>query len=56
MRNNQTKTKLAQCEPVFGVIGSTNDAQIVEMLGLMGFDYYMVDMAHQPFLHKLTIP
>jgi 4-hydroxy-2-oxoheptanedioate aldolase len=46
MRNNHTKAKLSQGKPVFGVIGSTNDAQIVEMLGLMGFDYYMVDGEH----------
>ena len=46
MRINQTKVKLQQGEPVFGVIGSTNDPQIVEILGLTGFDYYMVDGEH----------
>jgi len=46
MRNNQTKAKLKRGEPVFGVIGTTNDPQIVEMLGLSGFDYYMVDGEH----------
>jgi 4-hydroxy-2-oxoheptanedioate aldolase len=45
-RINQTKTKLRQGDPVFGVIGTTNDPQIVEVLGLTGFDYYMVDGEH----------
>ncbi|WP_420630133.1 HpcH/HpaI aldolase family protein [Candidatus Leptofilum sp.] len=45
-RINQTKAKLQQGQPVFGVIGSTNDPQIVEILGLTGFDYYMVDGEH----------
>jgi 4-hydroxy-2-oxoheptanedioate aldolase len=40
------KAKLQRGEPVFGVIGTTNDPQIVEMLGFMGFDYYMVDCEH----------
>jgi len=46
MRINKTKAKLQRGEPVFGVIGTTNDPQIVEMLGFMGFDYYMVDCEH----------
>ena len=49
MRTNQTKAKLAQGQPVFGVIGSTNDPQIVEILGLLGFDFYMVDAEHGAF-------
>ncbi len=46
MRTNQAKAKLAQGQPVFGIIGSTNDPQIVEILGLLGFDFYMVDGEH----------
>lgn len=45
-RINQTKAKLQQGKPVFGVIGTTNDPQIVEILGLTGFDYYMMDGEH----------
>ncbi len=45
-RINQTKVKLQQGKAVFGVIGTVNDPQIVEILGLSGFDFYMVDGEH----------
>ena len=46
MRSNRTKAKLKSGKPVYGVIGSTSDPHIVEILGLSGFDYYMVDGEH----------
>ncbi len=46
MRLNQTKQKLLAGKPVFGVISGVSDPKIGEMLGLAGFDYYMMDGEH----------
>ena len=48
MHENKTKTKLENGEPVFGVISSSTDPMIAEILGLSGFDYYMIDGEHGP--------
>ena len=48
MRDNKTKTKLQQNQPVFGVISGVTDPKIAELLGLSGFDYYMMDAEHGP--------
>ncbi len=49
MQENRTKTKLQNGDPVFGVISSSTDPMIAEILGLCGFDYYMIDGEHGPF-------
>lgn len=49
MQENKTKTKLQSGDPVFGVISSSTDPMIAEILGLCGFDYYMIDGEHGPF-------
>lgn len=46
MRTNKTKTKLKQGQPVFGVISTGTDPMLAEIIGLSGFDYYMVDTEH----------
>ena len=46
MRENKTKTKLKNGQPVFGVISKSSDPLIAELVGLAGFDYYMVDAEH----------
>ena len=48
MRNNRTKTKLQQDLAVFGVISGVTDPKIAELIGLNGFDYYMMDAEHGP--------
>lgn len=49
MRENKTKTKLKQGQPVFGVISSSVDPMIAEICGFIGFDYYMIDGEHGAF-------
>lgn len=46
MRINKTKSKLQQGLPVFGVISTGTDPMLAEVMGLSGFDYYMVDTEH----------
>jgi 4-hydroxy-2-oxoheptanedioate aldolase len=46
MKKNKTKQKLNNREPVHGVISSHRDAIIPELLGLLGFDFYMIDGEH----------
>jgi len=48
MRENETRAKLRRGEPVFGVISAVAEAMIAEMIGLCGFDFYMVDGEHGP--------
>ncbi len=48
MRDNKTKTKLQQKQPAFGVISGVTDPKIAELIGLSGFDYYMMDAEHGP--------
>jgi len=43
---NQTKAKLKQGFPVYGVISTSNDPQLPELFGVAGFDYYMLDAEH----------
>lgn len=49
MRENKTKSKLQQGQPVYGVISSSIDPMIAEILGLVGFDFYMIDGEHGAF-------
>lgn len=48
MRENKTKIKLSQGKPVLGVLSAVSEPMIAEMIGLAGFDYYMVDGEHGP--------
>jgi len=43
---NQTKTKLQQGLPVYGVLSTTDDPQLAELCGIAGFDFYMLDAEH----------
>lgn len=45
---NKTKAKLQHGEPVFGVISPSADAMLAELIGLCGYDYYMLDAEHGP--------
>jgi 4-hydroxy-2-oxoheptanedioate aldolase len=46
MRDNKTKAKLKRGEPVFGVIAKSGEPLLAEVIGLCGYDYYMVDGEH----------
>jgi 4-hydroxy-2-oxoheptanedioate aldolase len=46
IRENQTKSKLKAGQPTYGVISTSADAQIAELFGLAGFDFYMLDAEH----------
>jgi 4-hydroxy-2-oxoheptanedioate aldolase len=46
MRENKAKTKLRNGEPILGVISPMPDPIIAETIGLIGFDYYMIDGEH----------
>jgi 4-hydroxy-2-oxoheptanedioate aldolase len=43
---NQTKAKLKQGLPVYGVISTSDDPQLAELFGIAGFDFYMLDAEH----------
>src|SRR5260221_11600714 len=43
---NQTKAKLKQGLPIYGVISTSDDPQLAELFGIAGFDYYMLDAEH----------
>ncbi|MGQ0602613.1 MAG: HpcH/HpaI aldolase family protein [Anaerolineales bacterium] len=43
---NKTKAKLKRGERVFGVISNSADTMLAELIGLAGFDYYMLDAEH----------
>ncbi|MDQ5825102.1 MAG: aldolase/citrate lyase family protein [Chloroflexota bacterium] len=46
MRENALKSKMRNGESVFGLLSPNYDSGIVEMLGLLGFDFYMLDCEH----------
>src|SRR2546430_17026977 len=46
MKENVLKTKLNNDEPVFGVLTPIYDPAIVELIGHLGFDCYMLDCEH----------
>lgn len=48
MRKNKTKSKLKQGQPVYGVLSASPDPYLAELIGLTGFDYYMLDAEHGP--------
>ena len=43
---NQTKAKLKQGLPVYGVLSTSDDPQFAELCGIAGFDFYMLDAEH----------
>jgi 4-hydroxy-2-oxoheptanedioate aldolase len=47
-RVNSTKRKLAAGETVFGVFVSIPSARVVELCGIAGFDYVVIDAEHGP--------
>ncbi len=55
MFNNKTKQKLQQGHPVYGVISGANDPKIAELIGLNGFDYYMIDAEHSPMTPAVAV-
>lgn len=48
MRENKTRSKLKQGLPVYGVLSSSPDPYLAELVGLVGFDFYMLDAEHGP--------
>ncbi|HET6263116.1 MAG TPA: aldolase/citrate lyase family protein [Chloroflexia bacterium] len=48
MRENTLKQRLRNGEPVYGLLSPNYDSFIVEMLGHLGFDFYMLDCEHGP--------
>ncbi len=48
MEANRLKIKWAKGECAFGVIAPNLDANLAETIGLLGFDFYMVDAEHGP--------
>ncbi len=48
MRANTVKAKLRAGETVFGVFVGFPSPQVVEMVGLAGFDFAMIDAEHGP--------
>src|SRR5512141_36476 len=46
IRENNAKRKLKAGQPAYGVLSTSDDPQLAELLGLAGFDYYMLDTEH----------
>ncbi|GAB4506612.1 MAG: aldolase/citrate lyase family protein [Anaerolineales bacterium] len=46
IHENRLKLKLKSGQPAFGVISTSTDSQLVELFGLAGYDYYMLDAEH----------
>ena len=49
MRHNRTKAKLKAGGAAFGITVGPNDADLVEMAGLLGFDFAIIDCEHDLF-------
>jgi 4-hydroxy-2-oxoheptanedioate aldolase len=49
---NHVKAKLAQNQPVFGVFVSSPDPRLIELCGLAGFDYVVIDAEHSPISER----
>jgi 4-hydroxy-2-oxoheptanedioate aldolase len=48
MRENKLKEKLRRGQPVLGILSAVAASSIAEMIGLAGFDFYMLDGEHGP--------
>lgn len=55
MFKNKIKEKLNQGEQVIGTFISINSPEIVEIAGLCGFDFVVIDMEHGPFSVETTV-
>lgn len=49
MRTNKIKAKLAAGETVYGTFIRSNDPSQVEVLGYLGWDFFVFDAEHAPF-------
>jgi 4-hydroxy-2-oxoheptanedioate aldolase len=49
VRHNRTKAKIKAGEVVSGVTVGVNDPNIVELAGLLGFDFAIIDCEHDLF-------
>jgi 4-hydroxy-2-oxoheptanedioate aldolase len=48
MRESPLRAKLRAGRPVVGLLSPNTEAALVETLGLLGFDFYMLDTEHGP--------
>ena len=48
MRENTVKTRLKNGEVTYGILSPNYDTTAVEVLGHLGFDFYMLDCEHGP--------
>lgn len=46
MKENMLKSKLKKGEAVYGILSPNYDPSLPEALGLLGFDFYMLDCEH----------
>src|ERR687884_521189 len=46
MRENSVKAKLRSGQPVYGVLTPIYDPAVVEVIGRLGFDLYIMDCEH----------
>lgn len=46
IQENHTKRKLKAGQPAYGVLSTSDDPQMAELFGLVGFDFYMLDAEH----------
>lgn len=51
MTNTRIKRKLEKNEPVFGTFFKFNSPTMVELMGLAGFDFIIIDREHSYFSH-----
>jgi 2-keto-3-deoxy-L-rhamnonate aldolase RhmA len=43
MKENLVKKKIAEKQPVYGIISNILDPTVAEILGFAGHDFYMID-------------
>ncbi len=48
MKQNIVKTRLANNQPVLGVLANSADPTVAELCGFSGLDFYMIDGEHSP--------
>jgi 4-hydroxy-2-oxoheptanedioate aldolase len=48
MKENKAKTKLRNGQTVYGLLSPNYDTMVVETLGILGFEVYMLDCEHGP--------
>jgi 4-hydroxy-2-oxoheptanedioate aldolase len=55
IRRNRLKEKIASGERIFGALLDTPSADVVEMLGLLGFDYFTLEGQHGAYDDSLYL-